>query len=78
MFERLAAAEKTKGNLMDFLKQTLKWKVEVPEPEEAEEIEMEIVEEEQPVSVLDALNGFKVLQRYMESHEVYPANASNV
>uniref|UniRef100_A0A915E156 Uncharacterized protein n=1 Tax=Ditylenchus dipsaci TaxID=166011 RepID=A0A915E156_9BILA len=68
MFERLAAVEETKGNLMDFLME-----VGVPEPEEAKEIEVEIVEEEQPVSALDALNGFKVLQGYMESHEVDPA-----
>uniref|UniRef100_A0A915EUE3 Uncharacterized protein n=1 Tax=Ditylenchus dipsaci TaxID=166011 RepID=A0A915EUE3_9BILA len=47
--------------------------VRVPEPEQAKEIEVKIVEEEQPVSILDALNGFKVSQRYMESHEVYPA-----
>uniref|UniRef100_A0A915EMZ1 Uncharacterized protein n=1 Tax=Ditylenchus dipsaci TaxID=166011 RepID=A0A915EMZ1_9BILA len=91
MFERLGAAEETKGNLIDFLSadndlatnqpMTLEEiaeansqvEVGVPEPEEAAEIEVEIVEEEQPVSVLDALNGFKVLQRYMKSHEVYPA-----
>uniref|UniRef100_A0A915DZB0 Uncharacterized protein n=1 Tax=Ditylenchus dipsaci TaxID=166011 RepID=A0A915DZB0_9BILA len=90
-FERLAAAEETKGNLMDFLgadndlatnqpmtlekiaEANSQVEVGVPEPEEAAEIEVEIVEEEQPVCVLDALNGFKVLQRYMESHEVYPA-----
>uniref|UniRef100_A0A915CWH5 Uncharacterized protein n=1 Tax=Ditylenchus dipsaci TaxID=166011 RepID=A0A915CWH5_9BILA len=93
MFERLAAAEETKGNLIDFLSadndlatnqpMTLEeiaeansqMEVGVPEQEEAKEIEVKIVEEEQPVSVLDALNA--MLRMYDEINDLLAKERMN-
>uniref|UniRef100_A0A915E986 Uncharacterized protein n=1 Tax=Ditylenchus dipsaci TaxID=166011 RepID=A0A915E986_9BILA len=35
--------------------------------EDAEEMEVELIEEELPVTSMNALNAFKVIQRYMNS-----------